>query len=158
MLPSTVVQGSAIQPMITKQIGDCESLQELEDIVVEWGGSFGPINTAAAFTKAAKLATRPAGHSTVPAGQLLGLLAPIWDRLLPDATVQGLANVLWACGKLGYRSNPHEADQPEATVWSSTLEMLMAKLDLISCVDAGNAVYGLARVAEANRGIVPGVS
>jgi hypothetical protein len=103
-----VLQGSALQAAITISITQISNdshtgLQELEDIVDEWGGSFGYIQASAAFVKAAKLRRLRAAD----AKPLLDRLASIWDGLLPVAEPRQLANVLWACAKL--RINPGDA-------------------------------------------------
>jgi hypothetical protein len=77
----------------------------------------------------------------------------MWDRMLPDAGPQALANVLWACGKLRYTS-------PQ--LWSSTLEAFMQRLQQndqrILCQNLSNVLYGMATAATGNRGKVPGTS
>jgi hypothetical protein len=109
------LQGSTLEKTITisiKQISNSSStgLQELADIVDQWGSSFNYIHASAAITKAGNLQrVQPAA-----ATRLLDTLAIIWGTLLPEADEQGMANVLWACGKLRY-SNPQ--------LWSSTLEI-----------------------------------
>lgn len=98
---SHVLQASGLQAMVTSSItkisnDDPEGVQELEDVLLQWGGSFGYIQVSAAFVKAAKLRRlRPAD-----AKPLLDKLAGMWDTQLPDAEPRQLANVLWACGKL----------------------------------------------------------
>jgi hypothetical protein len=51
---------------------------------------------------------------------MLGKLAGIWGRVLPNAEPRALSNVLWASGKLQY-SKPK--------LWSSTLDMIIAKIE-----------------------------
>jgi hypothetical protein len=116
--------------------------------VDEWGGNFDYIHVAAAFTKAANL-RRLAAAAAHP---MLGKLAGIWGRVLPNAEPRALSNVLWASGKLQY-SKPK--------LWSSTLDMIIAKIesrevDFVS-VDIANTMHGLANMAAANRADVPGV-
>jgi hypothetical protein len=96
--------------VINSQLSKAESLPVLADMVTEWGSSFDAIHTATAFTKAGKLA--PGRAAAASSKQLLNRLAGIWERVLPDAELHSLANVLWACGKLQYAS-------PQ--LWSSTL-------------------------------------
>jgi hypothetical protein len=123
-------------------------LQELADVVDEWGGSFNYIHASAAFTKVADLRHLPAAA----ARQMLDKLAGIWASVLPNAEPRALANVLWASGKLQY-SNPQ--------LWSSTLEMITASIArrdaAFIAFDIGNTMHGLANVALANKGDVPGV-
>uniref|UniRef100_A0A383WIE2 FAST kinase leucine-rich domain-containing protein n=1 Tax=Tetradesmus obliquus TaxID=3088 RepID=A0A383WIE2_TETOB len=123
--------------------------QELTSIVSQYGNSFSAVHTAAAFVKAAKLR----GLQPAAAGPLLDALAGIWGLCLPDAEPRQLANVLWACGKLRY-ANPQ--------LWSSTLfvytQVLQHSELQIPCQELSSALYGLAAVAAANRGVVPGFS
>uniref|UniRef100_A0A383V400 FAST kinase leucine-rich domain-containing protein n=1 Tax=Tetradesmus obliquus TaxID=3088 RepID=A0A383V400_TETOB len=147
-------QGSALQPMITNsitQISDDSPTdrQELEEIVGEWGGSFNYIQVSAAFSKAAKLRSLRAAESR----PLLNQLAVMWDSLLPNAEPRQLANVLWACGKLRYM-NPQ--------LWTSTLaryvQLLQNSKQDIPSQELSSALHGMANVALANRGVVPGMA
>ncbi|KAF8057279.1 hypothetical protein HT031_006087 [Scenedesmus sp. PABB004] len=126
-------------------IRDAEGLPELESVLQEWGGSFDAIHAAAAFTKAAKLA----GRRPADVRALLARLAPLWDALEPGWTMQGMANVLWAAGKVGCADD---------RLWSGTLA---AYLEHVAAEEHGqhltNAVYGLSAVAAGNKGAVPGV-
>jgi hypothetical protein len=149
-----VLQGSALDRIITSSITRIENnsptgLQELGDIVEEWGSSFDFIHTSAAFSKAAKL--QHPGSSTTKS--LLDTLAGMWDGQLPDAKPREIANLLWACGKLRY-NEPH--------LWSSTLaaytELLQDSSHNIPCQELSNVLYGMAVVALSNKGKVPGVS
>lgn len=70
----------------------------------------------AMITKAAKLAKdRPAAATSV-----MRRLCKIWDAVLKEATPRQLANVLWAAGRLQYKTDPQ--------FWSSTLAELMSQL------------------------------
>jgi hypothetical protein len=85
--------------LITRRITQAEQLQELEDIVDEWGSSFDRIHTSASFVRAAKLVQRR--HiQAASKWALLDRLAVIWEQLNGNAQQQGRANVLWACSKL----------------------------------------------------------
>jgi hypothetical protein len=150
---SRALQGSALQRTITSSIREIRNdsatgLQELEDVVDQWGSSFDFISTSAAFTKAANLRR----VQPVAAQTLLNTLAGIWDSVLPDAGLQALSNVLWACGKLRY---------PDQQLWSSTLEAFLLQMeqgqDALSGLDVANVLVGMANVAVANKGQVPGV-
>jgi hypothetical protein len=108
----SMLQGSALELLTTKQIRQIDNssstgLEELADIVEQWGSTFNYIHTSAAFAKAANLRrAQPAA-----AVSLLHRLAGIWAQVLTDSDAQGMANVLWACSKLSYTS---------AQLWSST--------------------------------------
>ncbi|KAF6263978.1 hypothetical protein COO60DRAFT_1663389 [Scenedesmus sp. NREL 46B-D3] len=123
-------------------------LQELADVVDEWGSSFGFVHTAAAFTKAANLQRLP----LAAARPLLDRLAGIWDLVVPDAGAQALTNVLWACGKLQYAN----AQLWGTTLAASTEKMHSKQVEFVS-LDVANALHGLANAAVANRDEVPGV-
>jgi hypothetical protein len=134
--------------MITTKVRDAKTLQEIEDILDNWGSNFAPNSTAAAFTRAGHFAAKQPAVAT----SLLKRLAGVWDRVLPDAQPQALANVLWACGKLRYSN---------AELWSSTLDAFMQQLQQgkseRASFDIANVAHGLANVAMANSGKVPGV-
>jgi hypothetical protein len=145
-LPSTGGQHFCFDHYQSPRRGNTHA--EIEDILDEWGSNFTPISTAAAFTRAGNLAAKlPA-----VAARLLDRLAGVWDGVLPDAQLQALANVLWACGKLQYSN---------AELWSSTLDAFMQQQQQgkseRACFDIANVAHGLANVAMANRGEVPGV-
>jgi hypothetical protein len=145
------LQGSALQRTITSSIRDISDdsatgLQELEDVVSEWGSNFNFIHTSAAIVKAAKLCrVQPA-----VAQPLLNTLAGIWDGVLLDAEPRQLANVLWACGKLRFL---HQQ------LWSSTLEISLQQMQQgqheVSGLNVANVLVGMAYAA--NKGQVPGV-
>jgi hypothetical protein len=147
-----IVQGSALQRVVTSSIKQINSdsstgLQELEDIIDQWGSSFDFIHTAA-FTKAANLRkSQPAALRSV-----LDQLAGIWDTQLPLAGPQALSNVLWACGKLQY---------PNSQLWIDTLTAVLDQLQLhkqeVLCVDVANTLHGLGNVASVNKQVVLGV-
>uniref|UniRef100_A0A383V2M9 FAST kinase leucine-rich domain-containing protein n=1 Tax=Tetradesmus obliquus TaxID=3088 RepID=A0A383V2M9_TETOB len=141
--------GSTLAKNINSMLRDAESLPELADTVNEWGSSFDPIHTATAFYMAGRLAQR----EPAAAKPLLETLAGIWDSLLPDAGHQAMTNVLWACSKLRY-SNPQ--------LWSSTLTKYLAQLqhtgqEPVVGQQLSNTLYGLATIALANKGQVPGM-
>jgi hypothetical protein len=141
-------QGGGISAMITTRVRDAETLPELEDILNEWGSNFTATNTAAALTRAGNLAHK----QPAVAMRLVNRLAGVWDSVLPDAEPRQLANVLWASGKLQYSN---------AELWSSTLAGFMQQLQQgkseKACFDIATVAHGLANVAIANKGEVPGV-
>jgi hypothetical protein len=138
--------------LITKRITQAEQLQELEDIVDEWGSSFDSINTAASFVRAAKILQRM--HiQAASKWALLDRLAVIWEQLNEDAGQQARANVLWACSKLQYANSK---------LWSDTLAAFRdrrraGEQDDGTSQHIANVVYGLANMALANNGELPGV-
>jgi hypothetical protein len=142
-----------MERMITSSIAQTSNdgptgLQELADIVNEWGNSFGYIQTSAAFVKTAKVRRL----RSADARPLLDRLAGMSDGLLPVAEPRQLANVLWACGKLQYTNRQ---------LWSSTLTALMKQLQQgdqdIKCMDIANVLHGLANAAAVTKRGVPGV-
>ncbi|KAF8057285.1 MSL1 [Scenedesmus sp. PABB004] len=135
---------SPLAKTIGIMIRDVESLPELEGVLQEWGGSFDAVHAAAAFAKAAKMA----GRQPADVRDLLARLAPLWGALEPGWTVQGMANVLWAAGKVGCADD---------RLWSGTLAACLDTLGQANDQDMANVVYGLSAVAAANRGAVPGV-
>jgi hypothetical protein len=124
-------------------------LQELADVVNEWGGSFGNKQVSAAIVKAAKLQRSRQAAGT----PLLDRLAGMWYTQLQVAEPRQLGNVLWACGKLCYVNKQ---------LWSSTLavysEMLQHRSQNIPCQELSMVLWGMAPVASANRGVVPGLT
>jgi hypothetical protein len=145
-------QGTALSRMITKRITEAEQLQELEDIVDEWGSSFESINTSSLFVRAAKLLQR---RQTPAASKwaLLDRLAAKWEQQNDYANQRGRANVLWACSKLQF-ANPK--------LWSYTLAAFRQRLQAGDQDDGtsqhiANVVYSLANIALTNKGQVPGV-
>jgi hypothetical protein len=146
------VQGSMLEKTITISIKEISNssptgLQELEDIVDQWGSSFNYIHASAAIVKAGNLQrVQPAA-----ATRLLDRLAVVWDTQLPSAGARNMANVLWACGKLRY-TNPQ--------LWSSTLKAFLACFDnqgQRAAQQVATVLHGLANTAMANKGQVPGV-
>jgi hypothetical protein len=137
---------------MTKRITQAEQLQELEDIFDEWGSSFDAIHTSALFVRAGKL--MQCRHTQAASKLvLLDRLAVIWEQLNAAAGQQALANVLWACSKLQY-ANPK--------LWSDTLAAFRQRQqareqDAKTSQHIANVVYGLATIALANKGEVPGV-
>jgi len=101
--------------MITKEIAACRQTTDLEDVCSKWVGRFNYIHASAALVKLAKLSSR---RRAAPA--MLKQLASLWLRVLPDADLQGCANVLWACVKLGVAS--------DAQQWNRTWEAFFSIL------------------------------
>jgi hypothetical protein len=145
-------QGSALTRLVTKRITQAEQLQELKDIVDEWGSSFDAIHTAASFVRAGKLLERR--HiQAASKWALLDRLAVIWEQQNEDAGQQTRANVLWASSKLQY-ANPK--------LWSNTLAAFKQGVQAGEQEDGtsqhiANVVYALANIALANKGQVPGL-
>lgn len=142
-------QGSLIEPMMTKEIKQARSIQELEDIFDEWSGSMKFIQATATFNRAAHLTMKtpkllPIAHQFVNK-RVLGL----WQRVMPGAEPRNLASVLWSCGRLQY------ADE---SLWSETLQMFIQNLNSANSYDIANAVHGMASIAVVNNGMVPGLS
>jgi hypothetical protein len=150
LLDVFAMQGYNLARTINTMLREAESLPELAGTVEEWRGSFNPIHTALAFYMTAKLARgRKAAEGAKP---LLNRLAGIWGMLLPSAGAQALANVLWACSKLGY-TNP--------TLWSSTVAEFMQLLhepEDVLAQDVSNVLYSIATIASVNKSVVPGLS
>jgi hypothetical protein len=152
LLVSSCSQGTALDRLITKRITQAEQLQELEDIVDEWGSSFNSIHTAASFVRAAKLLQRR--HMAAASNwAFLDRLAVIWEQLNEDAEQRGRANVLWACSKLQYANSK---------LWKDTLAAFRQRKQAEAQDDGtsqhiANVVYGLASIALGNKGEVPGV-
>jgi hypothetical protein len=94
-----------------RDIAAADSIPELENVAIEWGGSFTHIHTAATLTKLAKL---PGGASDA-GRQLQQWLDSRWRELMTEADTRSLANVLWAWGRLG---------QPDQRLWADTLAEL----------------------------------
>uniref|UniRef100_A0A383VYP9 Uncharacterized protein n=1 Tax=Tetradesmus obliquus TaxID=3088 RepID=A0A383VYP9_TETOB len=140
--------GSAMQRMVASSIKRISNdsptaLQELADIVDEWGSSFDFITTAAAITKAANLRrVQPAGVKP-----LLDTLAGTWDGVLEFAGPQALANVLWACGKLRC-TNAHLW----SSTWAAAAEQIQHSPQSFEGINFANIVHGLATGAAANKG------
>lgn len=128
-------------------------MQELEDVVTEWGSSFNYIHTSAAFTKAAKLAgsksAKTAGGRPAAATAVTGILVRTWDQLYAQSDAQGLANVLWACSKLRV---------VDAGLWKNSVEVFLGMVPAAGFQSLANVVYGLAVIAASNKGSVPGMS
>jgi hypothetical protein len=148
-LQEKAAEASINSSIMQVQVDSTTALLELQNIVSQYGHSFTCINAATAFVKAAKLR-----HLKPPArAALLDELAGIWDHVLLDAEPRQLANVLWACGKLRY-TNPQ--------LWSSTLaaylELLEHSNQRSPCLELSSVLHGMATVAAANRGLIPGLS
>jgi len=101
-----------VSRMITKEIVASRQMSDLEDVCSKWMGRFNYINASAALVKLAKLSRGRAEPA------LFKQLASLWLRLLPDAQLQGCANVLWACSKLRVVS--------DAQLWSRTWEAFLS--------------------------------
>lgn len=100
--------------LITREITDCQSVPELETVVIEHSGSFDYIHAAAAIYKYAKL---PGSNMRSP---FFSKLAAVWLQRLPDSSIQGFANVLWACGKLGSAEHP---------IWAKTWQAFLDNVE-----------------------------
>lgn len=132
---------SLLEAMITRNITACSSVQELEDIYNEWGGSFCVIAAAAAIAKYAKLRGAKANSP------FLARLLSTWQSRLPDAGLRACANVLWALGRLGVAA---------PTAWDSTWEAYMQHIatELQLGNQCGSGVYSL-RISHMLFGQVP---
>eukprot|EP00775_Hariotina_reticulata_P000561 gene561-835_t len=117
---------------------------ELSDLVEEWGGTLNAICVAAAFTKLAKLRC----YDSAARKRMLDRLAGLY-QCLPSATVQGMANVLWACGKLGYSDH---------NLWRDTVMAFKARhRGAAAPQHYGNVGYAMASIALGSKGLVPGL-
>jgi hypothetical protein len=146
------MQASAMVRRITNDFRSATTVQELEAVVSEWHthSFFDSIHTAAAFTRAANLLKGRPAPVIAAAQPLLDQLAATWETQLPQATVQGLANVLWASGRLRYANQQ---------LWSRTLPLFCQRQQgEATCQEISNAVYAMAVLAAANGGEVPGLS
>jgi hypothetical protein len=146
------MQASAMVRRITNDIRSATSIHELEAVVSEWSSHnfFDSIHTAAAFTCAANLLKGRLVSVSAAARPLLDELAALWETQLEQATVQGLANVLWASGRLRYAN---------AKLWSRTLPLFcQQQQNEATCQEVSNVVYSMAVLAVANGGKVPGLS
>ncbi|GBF93401.1 hypothetical protein Rsub_06439 [Raphidocelis subcapitata] len=83
---------------LIKCVGSLDALQQLE---AQHDGSFDHIHAAAAFTRAAHLASSGAARPLDAHPLLHRLSARLWP-LLDDFGTRQLANTLWACGKTAY--------------------------------------------------------
>lgn len=92
---------------ITREIGSCDTIQDLEDVCNEWGDSFGYIQSAAALVKYARLSQQLRAKSP----NLFKRLVTLWLQVLFDAETRQCANVLWVFGSVGFA--PQQ-------VWAST--------------------------------------
>lgn len=121
----TVMQNSPLEAMLTNKIKGADSLQEVEEIVLEWGSSFKGNQTTAAFNKAAN----KAGRNPTAVHKLVDQLVPISNRHSENTTVRNLASVLWSCGKL------HCTD---GSLWISTVELFVKKISTARPLDVAN--------------------
>jgi hypothetical protein len=150
---AAMLQGSVLERQITSSIREIKvdsptGYLELSDVREQWGSSWNYIHTSAAFTKAANLRN----SDPVAAKQLLDSMASIWQRVLPDSDAQGMANVLWACGKLQYA---------DAALWRSTVTAFLQEQQHGTenkGQHVSNVVHGLANIAASSQGQVPGMS
>lgn len=129
------MQVPAMVRRITNDIRSATTIQELEAIFSVWQtyNFFDSIHTAATFTRAANLLKGRPASTTAAAKTLLDQLAAAWDTQLQQATVQGLANVLWASGRLRY-ANPQ--------LWSRTLQLFCRQQQgEATCQEVSNVVY-----------------
>lgn len=99
--------GDATSRMITRDIGSCNTLQDLEDVCNEWSGSFGCIQAAAALVKYARLSQQLRAKNP----NLFKRLVTLWLQVLSDAETHQCANVLWVFGSVGFAAQQ---------VWDST--------------------------------------
>jgi hypothetical protein len=111
--------GGAMAQTITREIADCKSVVALSDIYNEWGGSFDHIHAAAALVKCGKL---PGGGRS----SLVDNLCSTWLAQLPLPDLQGCANVLWACVRLG----PKAVQRLWDPAWEAYIRCLQQNLDM----------------------------
>eukprot|EP00878_Enallax_costatus_P028690 GHUV01031016.1.p1 GENE.GHUV01031016.1~~GHUV01031016.1.p1 ORF type:complete len:251 (+),score=50.72 GHUV01031016.1:130-882(+) len=139
------LQSLTLAKAITVMIRDASSLEDLEDVISDWGSSFDHINVSAAFSKAAKLAgSRPASAQVLVLG-----LTRLWAAVQSNAGTWELANVLWASSKLRCR---------DKQLWGTTLEAFLQQRKTATCQELSNVAYALAVMANSNRGSVPGLT
>ncbi|KAF6257783.1 hypothetical protein COO60DRAFT_1461006 [Scenedesmus sp. NREL 46B-D3] len=129
------MQVPAMVRRITNDIRSATTIQEVEAIFSVWQtySFFDSIHTAATFTRVANLLKGRPASTTAAAKTLLDQLAAAWDTQLQQATVQGLANFLWASGRLRY-ANPQ--------LWSRTLQLFCRQQQgEATCQEVSNVVY-----------------
>lgn len=94
------------QKQLLYQITGSCSLQQLEDILKQFGSTLGAANVAAAATKVAKMVAaepsqRAAGRRLLSQG-----VANVWSQKLAAAASGDIARVLVACTEIGCYGNP----------------------------------------------------
>jgi hypothetical protein len=129
---------------VTTQIRATQDMQQLQQLVQQGSGRFTASQAAAAYRQAATLA----GSSPAAAAPVVGLLAPAWPALLPQASGSDLAWTLLAWTKL------HLGDE---RLWAATLAAVPGQVPTAAGQDLANICYALAATSEANGGSVPGV-
>eukprot|EP00878_Enallax_costatus_P016810 GHUV01017642.1.p1 GENE.GHUV01017642.1~~GHUV01017642.1.p1 ORF type:complete len:481 (+),score=107.51 GHUV01017642.1:100-1542(+) len=146
-LIAAIGQASATNVAIGELIKDAGTLPELFDVVAKCRGSFDCANTAATFVKAANLCRGRGPPETKP---MLDAVADTWGTLLCGAGLWEMSDVIWACGKLQYQ-NP--------SLWHGTLVVFVQSpvLGRAKTLDVANALHGMANIAAANEGSIPGL-
>lgn len=86
--------------LLTSWISTARSIAALEELERRHGASFKYIHAWAAITRAAKVVT-DSGQPAASAHPLLGRLSQCLKPQLGDCGARELANIVWACGKLG---------------------------------------------------------
>lgn len=109
--------GGVMARMITREIAQCGSLVDLTDIYNQWSNSFNHIHAAAALVKCGKL---PGGGRS----SLVDKLCSTWLTQLRLSGVQGCANVLWACVRLG----PSAVQRVWDPTWEAYVGHMQAEL------------------------------
>ncbi|KAI8475198.1 MAG: hypothetical protein J3K34DRAFT_81959 [Monoraphidium minutum] len=129
-------QGSGRGPStkwLTSLVQEAPDLAALEQLEAQHGGSFNFIHAAAAFTRAGHLA---AAHRAPAA--VHPLMRRLWQRLQPQlsqCSTWALANIVWACGKVGFA---------EAPLLDACMAQLCASSVDMNSKDAANALYAAA--------------
>eukprot|EP01026_Neomeris_dumetosa_P036990 TRINITY_DN29981_c0_g3_i5.p1 TRINITY_DN29981_c0_g3~~TRINITY_DN29981_c0_g3_i5.p1 ORF type:complete len:547 (-),score=52.98 TRINITY_DN29981_c0_g3_i5:626-2245(-) len=98
-----LLKGEIYGKWLTGRISRCESLSELQVMVLEDGWQFSPINLSAAFVRVTKLKESSPGQVTSIMAKLVGYLT---SEIIEKMNPQSLANTFWALGKTKYGSTP----------------------------------------------------
>lgn len=110
------------------------SLKDLDSLVRAYHSDFDFIHAASSFVKAAKL-VQAGGGAPGDAKPTLDLLSACFKEQAHKSGAQGFANVVWACGKLGYA---------DAELLNTCISGLSAVMDDAAGVDLANTLYGIA--------------
>jgi hypothetical protein len=88
--------------VLTRRLQDAKSPEELLQLVQHHRADFDHIHVSAAYTRAVKICRNEGHPSQQPAAvqQLLSQLRQLATQLQQQCDVRGLANIMWACGRL----------------------------------------------------------
>ena len=90
-------------PVLTRRLQDAKGLEQLLQLVQHHAPDFDHIHVSTAYIGAAKLRRNAVQPTQQPAAvqQLLSQLRQLATQLQQQCDVRGLANIMWACGRLG---------------------------------------------------------